>query len=400
MKLRLLLSAAALLILPQVGFGQAPPPLGAAASFVLFTAVGAVNNSGPTLINGDIGTNAGAFTGFLPEMLTGQTQVQNSASVQAAADVRAAYSALSAVTCGITIGVNLGGQTLTPNTYCTGAAATLNGTLTLDGQGDPNSLFILNIDGALATGTAASVVLINGAAVSNVYWRITGRFDLGENALFRGTILSDGAINLMTGSRLIGRGLSQAGAISLATSTVSIQPAGPLPVELTAFSVAQQSRAALLRWTTASEKNSNYFEVQSSSDGHVFAPLGRVPGHGTSSVGYAYTWTDLDIAHYPAAIVYYRLRQVDTDGTATFSPVRALAVGSSAAPNALVLFPNPTHGRVQWTTSTDGPAELLDLSGRSICTVPVGILALDLTSIPAGVYILRCGRESTRLTIY
>lgn len=387
-----------LFLFPALTFGQAPP-LGTAASFALFTAVGAFGNAGASTITGNIGTDAGAFTGFPPGTVTGQIQVQNTASAQAAADVRTAYSALSAVSCGTTIGVNLGGQILIPNTYCTGAAATLNGTLTLDGQGDPNSLFIFNIDGALSTGAAASVVLINAATVGNVYWRVAGRFDLGENALFRGTILSNGAITLLMGSQLIGRGLSQAGGISLANNTVTIQPAAPLPVELTAFLVAQQGRTALLNWATAAEKNSDYFELQSSSNGRVFTPLGRVLAHGNSSTAHTYAWTDLNLERYPAATVYYRLRQVDTDGTFTFSPVRVLAVVGGQSPATLALFPNPAHGRVEWTALADTPAELLDLSGRRISMVAAGNLTLDLTSVPAGMYILRCGKLSARLVV-
>ena len=269
-------------------------------------------------------------------------QVENAASAQAATDVRAAYGALSAAPCGITTGAGLGGQTLTPNTYCTGAAATLEGVLTLDGKGDANALFILNIGGALATGTAASVVLVNGATVENVYWRIAGRFDLGENAVFRGTVLADGAINLLDGATLVGRALSQAGAITLARNTVSRQAATPLPVELTAFSVEQQGQSALLRWATASERNSAYFEVQSSPDGQQFTRLTSVTGQGNSALAHAYTWTDLAWSRHAAAVVYYRLKQVDTDGASTYSPVRTL-VSNALAASRFQVYPNPSQ---------------------------------------------------------
>jgi hypothetical protein len=347
-----------LLFSPALVFAQAPD-LGTAATFTLFTAKGAFTNTGATRATGDIGTDAGDLTGFPAGVVTGAMQVENAASAQAATDVRAAYGDLSAVACGVTTGVSLGGQTLTPNTYCTGAAATLNGVLTLDGNGDTNALFIINIAGALATGKEASVVLINGATVANVYWRIGGRFDLGENAVFRGTILADGAINLLDGATLVGRALSQAGAITLARNTVSIQAATPLPVELTAFSAEQQGQSALLRWATASERNSAYFEVQSSTDGRQFTRLTRVAGQGNSTQAHTYSWADLGWARYAAAVVYYRLKQVDTDGTSTYSPVRSLA-SKALVTSKFQVFPNPSQTAlgVQIAATQQGPATL------------------------------------------
>ena len=199
------------------------PNLGTASSYALFTAVGAFTNTGPSVITGDIGTNAGAFTGFPPGTVNGQVHVADPASTTAATDVATAYGYLSALTCGIVLGTGLGnGQTLTPNVYCTGAASTLNGDLILDAQGDPGALFIFKIDGALSTGSSSNVLLINGASLCNVYWQINGQFDLGTSAVFRGIIVANGAINLYTSSTLLGKGLTQAGAINLQSNVVTI----------------------------------------------------------------------------------------------------------------------------------------------------------------------------------
>ncbi|HMG14870.1 MAG TPA: ice-binding family protein, partial [Saprospiraceae bacterium] len=211
-----------LISLPGVIFGQAPD-LGAASSFSLFTAVGAFSNTGASLVTGDIGTNVGSFTGFPPGVVIGQIHVADGVSAQAAPDVLSAYGYLSTLTCGLVIGTTLGnGQILTPNTYCAGAASTLNGNLTLDGQGDPNAIFIIRINGALATSTNTNVFLINSASLCNVYWQVNGQFTLGENSTFRGTLINAGAINLLNGATLLGRALSTSGAISLHTNLVTI----------------------------------------------------------------------------------------------------------------------------------------------------------------------------------
>lgn len=203
---------------------QNPPTLGVAGSFALFTATGAFGNVGAgTTVTGDIGTNVGAFTGFPPGIVIGSTHVANAVSAQAATDVNTAYSYLSGLTCGPVLGVTLGnGQILTPNVYCIGAAATLTGSLFLNGQGNPNAIFIIKIDGALSTAASSSVVLTNGASLCNLYWQINGKVSLGPNSFFKGTIVANGEIELLQGATLSGRGLSAAGAISLLNNTVNI----------------------------------------------------------------------------------------------------------------------------------------------------------------------------------
>ncbi|MEP6792772.1 MAG: ice-binding family protein, partial [Saprospiraceae bacterium] len=211
-----------LFLIPNLNFGQTPS-LGVANSFAVFTAVGAFSNTGATVVTGDIGTDVGLFSGFPPGVVVGSIHVADPVADQAAIDVASAYMFLDGLTCGTVLGVTLGsGQMLTPDIYCIGAAATLNGVLTLDGQSDPNSIFIFQIDGALATGTLANVVLINGASICNVYWQINGAFTLGDGSVFRGNVLTNGAIHLLEASSLFGRALSQGGAIDLHNNVIAI----------------------------------------------------------------------------------------------------------------------------------------------------------------------------------
>jgi len=224
-KLLLVISVITIMFFPKVNFGQAPD-LGAASGFALFTAAGAFGNTGGgTNISGDIGSNSASVTGFPPGTDIGTIHATDATTAQAAIDVAAAYGYLSTLG-GAVLGVTLGsGQTLTPGVYNTGAAATLNGNLTLDGLGDPNALFIIRIGGAFATGTFSNIILINSASFCNVYWQVGGEFDLGDHSIFGGTLIVGGAINLLEGSSLHGRALSTAGAISLFDNVVSFLPA-------------------------------------------------------------------------------------------------------------------------------------------------------------------------------
>ena len=124
------LAVGILLVMPTKNFGQAPD-LGTASGFALFTAVGAFSNIGAaTVVTGDVGTNAGAFSAFPPGTLIGQQHVVDPLSVTAATDVDIAYMYLDQLTCDSVIGVTLGNsQVLPPNVYCIGAATSLNAVL-------------------------------------------------------------------------------------------------------------------------------------------------------------------------------------------------------------------------------------------------------------------------------
>lgn len=222
-KLLFLFIVVVLFVYPKINLGQAPN-LGAASAFTLFTATGAFTNLGTTNISGDIGTNAGLLTGFPPGVVNGQIHIEDASSALAATAVQNAYTYMSTLG-GSVLGVLLGnGQEITPGTYNTGATSTLNGNLTLNALGNPDAVFIIRIGGAFATGISSNVILINSASFCNVYWQIGGQFDMGDNSVFAGTALVDGAVNMLEGSHLNGRILSRAGAISTHNITAAYLP--------------------------------------------------------------------------------------------------------------------------------------------------------------------------------
>jgi len=221
-KFILIVVAIVLSFAPKGVFGQAPD-LGVASTFALFTAAGAFNGDPATSVVGDIGTNVGAFTP--PGFLVGNIHVADPVSAQAAADVAIAYSQLAGLTCAQVLATPFGNnQTLTPKIYCIGSAAVLNANLTLDGGGNPGAIFIFQINGALSTNSLSNILLTNGASLCNVYWQVNGAFN-HNGQLFQGTVIAAGAINLGTGARLNGRGLSTMGAISTSANIVTLPSA-------------------------------------------------------------------------------------------------------------------------------------------------------------------------------
>jgi hypothetical protein len=181
--------------------------------------------------------------------------------------------------------------------------------------------------------------------------------------------------------------------------------AAPLPVELAAFTAQQQGSAALLRWTTAQEKNNDRFEVEASADGKSFRPIGAVAGAGSTSSRHDYRFEDGKLGSYGQSVVYYRLRQVDRDGTATTSPVRAVSVATAPEPTRLLAYPNPAHDAVRVLlkgAAASAPLELFNALGQLVRSQAAadGVEAiLSLNGLPAGVYVLRCGLLSQRLDV-
>jgi hypothetical protein len=307
---KLIIAFFCLLFSPNFIFAQVN--LGTASSFVMFTSVGAFSNSGGSVFIGDIGTNAGAITGFPPGTITGQIHNANPTTLQATADVQAAYDYLTNVPCDTVIGGLLGNnQILTPNTYCILSAASITGELILDGKNNPNSLFIIKISGASSSIGLSKITLINSAKAYNVFWQIGGALNVGVGAIFKGNIIANGAIHFAHGSAIIGRAISIAGAISTDEISATVSIDATLPVELINFKGENMLTHNLLSWSTASEINNSYFTIERSIDGTHFFEVKKFSGAGTSSTTLNYSFSDYE---FEKKINYYRLTQTDYDG--------------------------------------------------------------------------------------
>lgn len=213
-KLLLIVTTAAILAFPKINFGQAPT-MGTAANFVLFSSVGAVSNTGITHLTGNVGTNSGSSTGF--GNVDGVMHDNDLASAQCSVDLLLAYNQLNAAVSTFAIAPLLGsGQILVPGVYSIPSPATLNLGLTLDGLGNPNAVFIFQINGAFSTNPASKIYLVNGTKACNVFWKVEGLVSMAAGTTMRGTVIANNsAINLSTGDTLEGRALSTNGAVTV-----------------------------------------------------------------------------------------------------------------------------------------------------------------------------------------
>jgi hypothetical protein len=207
---------------------RSAPVLGTAESFAVL-AGSTVTNTGPTTIAGDLGVSPGlAITGFPPGvLLSGVVHAGDAVALQAQQDVTTSYIGLAGQACDDDLtGQDLGGLTLTAGVYCFSSSAQLTGALTLDAEGDPDSVFIFQIGSTLTTASTAEVLLINGAQSCNTYWQVGSSATLGTATDFVGNILALTSITLTTDAQVLGRALARNGAVTMDTNHVQPESCG------------------------------------------------------------------------------------------------------------------------------------------------------------------------------
>ncbi|MGI4737107.1 MAG: T9SS type A sorting domain-containing protein [Janthinobacterium lividum] len=260
-----------------------------------------------------------------------------------------------------------------------------------DGQG--HLYYVVFAGGA----TAATITGLNAQTTYYAYV-----FDYNSTNLF------DDNDSNQPGTVLINNAENYKGPAQSLVLGVALPGAAPLPVGLSAFTAQLEGPAVRVAWTTASEKNNASFTVERSVAGQAFTTVGTVPGAGTSNAAHTYAWLDTKL---PAGgtLLYYRLHQVDVDGTNTYSPVRAvtLAKATTEASLQLVTYPNPAHEAVRvrllGAGATTAPLEVFDALGRLLGTQAAPTdgreVVLPLAGWPAGLYVLRVGKLSQRLQV-
>ncbi|GAA4372915.1 hypothetical protein GCM10023186_02910 [Hymenobacter koreensis] len=239
-----------------------------------------------------------------------------------------------------------------------------------------------------------------GQVSVSLYWENGGRSGIADPqflrvARFDGSAWVNEGNGGTTGSAAAGSIVSSGGVGGFGPFTFgSTRLINPLPVELSAFTaVADGEGTARLTWTTSSERNNTGFEVERSLNGQAWQRLGFVPGHGTSTQPHSYFYRDVAGL---SGRVFYRLRQIDTDGQTNYSPVATVLL--QLGKNALAVYPNPAKATVNLRLSTPGngpvQVQLTDITGRVVLRTDLSFAnseaALPLTgALKPGVYLLQ-----------
>ena len=336
----------------------------------------AINNTGNTVIDGDIGSSPGsAVTGFPPGTYTGANHVGDPTAVQAKFDLLNAYGAAAARTQGVlTIsGGELGGRLLTPGLYKSGAGpfAITSADLTLDGAGDVNAVWIFQMpSSALTVGAGLRVVLLNGANACNIFWQVGASATIGTNAVFQGTVMADQSITLANGAALTGRALARNGQITLDNNTLTIPPA--ITITASAGSNGSITPSGIVEVHDGSQT----FTITPEPGCHVVDVL--VDGVSVGAVT-SYAFTYVTVSHLISArfaVDADTTLTVVSDGNGTIAPSGAVVVTKSVATEILASA-NTGYHFVNWTL-TSGVASIgnTDSAGTTIAiTAPATVRA-------------------------
>lgn len=171
-----------------------------------------------------------------------------------------------------------------------------------------------------------------------------------------------------------------------------VEESVPLPVTLSAFNAKPTTSGAMLEWTTASEDNNDYFAVEMSRDAASFNESAQIQGNGTteSLETYSYEYSNLAAGTY-----YFRLRQVDFDGQASYSDVVSLTV---AGGRDFVLLTNTVRDVVAVDVTTPRPVSVMNMAGAVVAQFAMreGRNNLDVSALAKGMYILSDGINAKR----
>lgn len=203
-------------------------PMATAADYSVLGAT-TVTNTNPSVIGQSVGLSPGtSITGFPPGIVLAPATIQaaNAVTLQAQSDLTIAYDDAAGRDVEFTHpNPDLVGQTLLPGVHAASAMAplALSGQLVLDGQNNPNAVFIFRTDSTLITSTGSTIALINGASECNVFWQVGSSATLGSGSFFVGTILALTSVTVESSVVVHGRALARNGAVTL-DNNVFTQP--------------------------------------------------------------------------------------------------------------------------------------------------------------------------------
>ncbi len=229
----------------------------------------------------------------------------------------------------------------------------------------------------------APVRIITLANQLNSY-RGTGSVNFPTTAL--GTVTLTGGGNLLSQiSTHIGTGLA----------IVYEYAGGILPVTMPSFTALASNNVVTLDWTTSFEKNNDRFQVERSVDTKDYHSVGEVKSlakEGNSNALLTYRFVDYGA---PDGRVFYRLKQLDKDGSFNYSAVRTVLIGTG---NTLNLYPNPASQQVFIESKPGAVLKIYDVSGKlymQSAFVAAGRQSIDVKKFPAGIYLFQLELDGT-----
>lgn len=177
-----------------------------------------------------------------------------------------------------------------------------------------------------------------------------------------------------------------------------------LPVTLISFDAEEKGNEVIIKWTTTNEMNSNYFDLERSSDAVNFSSIGRISSKANNSGENHYSVTDPSPFE---GMNFYRLKQVDKDGKVTYSQVLAINKNKSSI-SKMSVYPNPVNNSITLTVQDKEQVfsgKLLNAEGRTILYLKGNVyqvnqsLNQNLNKLSAGIYVLKLSDGKERYSV-
>jgi Ice-binding-like len=228
-----LASVVGLVAVGVAGAAATAVPLGGAQSFSVLAGAG-ITNTGPTRISGDLGTFPTTSVAGTASLTVGGTNHGGDAVTQRAkTDLVAAYTTAAGEGPTSPIAGDLVGRVLVAGVYNSASSIGLSGAVTLNGEGNPNAVFVFQAGSSLTTASGSRIILINGAQACNVFWKVGSSATLGTGSAFVGNVIALTSITVTTGATVDGRVLARNGAVTLDTDTITTSTCTKPPVATT-----------------------------------------------------------------------------------------------------------------------------------------------------------------------
>ncbi len=184
------------------------------------------------------------------------------------------------------------------------------------------------------------------------------------------------------------------------------RPLGPLPVSWIQFSATKQNKTALLKWSTATEQNTSHFQIERRGNTGAFFAIGTVSATGNSHSAMEYSFIDFLPEIGPN---FYRIKQVDVDNRATYTPVRVVDFNGSQEPS-LFVYPVPAKDRL-WIAIPDIfnyetiKMMIWSIEGKIMKQEQLRISEsgmmheINIASLPAGNYFLKVVSQNRKFSV-
>ncbi|MFZ1327977.1 MAG: T9SS type A sorting domain-containing protein, partial [Chitinophagaceae bacterium] len=164
-----------------------------------------------------------------------------------------------------------------------------------------------------------------------------------------------------------------------------------LPVTFSNYDVKCNDKGALIKWSTATEQNSDRFEIQRSTNGNDWVTIDNVAAAGNSSSDKNYQYLDIY-----GGTAFYRIRQVDVDGRFTYTAIKT--TNCKAGQFDVTLYPVPAKDKLNIVVQSDKELktdlQVLDMTGKIVQRTIIQInkgnnnIVLDINNLPGGQYLL------------